>query len=151
MRKEVRSVVIGIVTQQSSIANAVTLTNLGLTDAEVIVISEALRRYGSAITSLNLSGNEITSHGAHVLMTALQSDYVTISLSLLNLSDNQISSEGIISMASALSVMPPLRYLDLCGNGVGVKGADALSKALQCQVKNAPYSAVGHGWDWRWI
>jgi Leucine Rich repeat len=79
-----------------------TLTNLGLTDENVIPLAEIIKEYPN-IRCLDLSGNQITDEGAKVLANAIRVHKFLCfdrlcNTGVLNFSNNTIGKEGVFAI-----------------------------------------------------
>ena len=101
-----------------------------ITDAGVISLSEALQSSACKVTILNLSDNQITDAGVISLSQALQSSVCKVTT--LHLSGIKITDAGVISLSQALqSSACKVTTLDLSGNQITEAGVISLSEALQ--------------------
>ncbi|KAJ6255577.1 hypothetical protein M0813_11137 [Anaeramoeba flamelloides] len=90
-------------------------------------LSEALKE-NQALTSLNLSYNQIGDEGTQALSEGVKENQA---LTNLNLSRNQIGAEGMKDLSETLKVNQTLICLDLRRNKIGSKGIKYLSHALK--------------------
>jgi internalin A len=86
----------------------------------------------TALTSLNLAGNEIGAKGVQALKGL-------VNLTNLNLSDNKIGAEG----ARALTGLVNLTNLDLSDNNIGAEGAQALKRLVKLTRLNLESNKIG--------
>ena len=82
-----------------------------------------------SLTSLDLSGNDLTESTARALVKALE--YSRCRISALVLSGNRLGDDGTVAIARALPRFPCLEHLDLSSNNVGNAGISALSRGLR--------------------
>ncbi|HAU2018002.1 TPA: GALA protein, partial [Legionella pneumophila] len=95
--------------------NQLTLSFLNLTDNDIPLLCEFLQHH-PAITSLDLSHNDITASGVKLFVNKT-------SISSLNISHNNIGPEG----AKSLSEDSHITTLDVSFNSIGDDGIKALA------------------------
>jgi len=96
-----------------------------LEDEATSVICRALWAADAPMEILDLSGNEITKHGAKAIAELLQDTQST--LKIFHCEENEMTSKGVVSIASALGGV--LEELRLGFNECGSMGANALVTA----------------------
>ena len=99
--------------------------NFSLDDA--MALAEILYCCLKLLLSLIVKNNTISSLGASVIATALQTPS---SLSYLNMSHSCLDDEGAINVAAGMKFMPFLEYLYLNDNSFGPEGATALGNEM---------------------
>ena len=101
-----------------------------ITDAGVVSLCQALQTPTCKVTTLNLSGNQITDAGVVILCQALQTP--TCKVAKLDLSGNQITDAGVVSLCQALQTPTcKVTTLNLSGNQITDAGVVILCQALQ--------------------
>ena len=101
-------------------------SDLGLDDA--MALSEALECHLKLLNSLIVENNTISSLGASIVASALQTPS---SLSYLEMSHSNLDDEGAINVAAGMKFMPFLEYLYLNNNCFGPEGATALGNEME--------------------
>ena len=101
-------------------------SDIGLDDA--MALAEALHCHLKLLTSLRVKKNTITSLGASIVASALQTPS---SLTYLKMSHCCLDDEGAINLAAGMKFMPFLESLYLHGNMFGFEGATALGIEMQ--------------------
>jgi Ran GTPase-activating protein (RanGAP) involved in mRNA processing and transport len=105
--------------------------NLGynhLRDASAIAFAKVLEHRHTALTRLNLEGNDIGCGGIKELAHALKEN---VNLKMLELGRNHIHPDGAKALALAVRINHVLEELDIEQNAFGVEGAVAIASALK--------------------
>ena len=101
-------------------------SDIGLDDA--MALAEALHCHLKLLTFLRVKKNTITSLGASIVASALQTPS---SLTYLKMSHSCLDDEGAINLAAGMKFMPFLESLYLNDNSCGFEGAAALGNEMQ--------------------
>ena len=101
-------------------------SDIGLDDA--MALAEALHCHLKLLTSLGVNNNTISSLGASIVASALQTPS---SLTYLKMSHSCLDDEGAINLAAGIKFMPFLESLYLNDNSFGFEGATALGNEMQ--------------------
>jgi len=101
--------------------------NRGLTDFEVSMIAQELKKNDTGFKTLNLWNNCISDVGAVRLAEVLEKNST---ISNLNLEYNHIGDKGAMRLAQALESNESLQELYLSNNYIGDTGAERLAQAL---------------------
>jgi len=84
-----------------------------------------------SLTSLNLSGNDISDESVTLICEVLKSN---ARLTIVNLSDNIICNKGAKPLATTFESNPSLKSFDLRRNEIGDVGAKLLGHALKANT-----------------
>ena len=101
-------------------------SDLSLDDA--IALTEALQCHLKILNSLTVEKNTISSLGASIVASALQTPS---SLSCLEMGHSNLDDEGAINVATGMKFMPFLEHVHLNDNCFGPEGAAALGNEIQ--------------------
>ena len=101
-------------------------SDIGLDDA--MALAEALHCHLKLLNYLKLKKNTISSLGASIVASALQTPS---SLTYLKMNHSCLDDEGAINLAAGMKFMPFLEYLNLNDNSFGPEGATALGNEMQ--------------------
>ncbi|KAG0345620.1 hypothetical protein BG004_003464 [Podila humilis] len=97
-------------------------------DTGITALVEALKANSTAVTTMDLTNNQIGQVGTQVLAEALMTNQTLIAL---NLKSNFIGEAGARSFAIALEINRTLADLNLCSNEIDDAGACSLAKVLE--------------------
>ena len=101
-------------------------SDIGLDDA--MALAEALHCHLKLLNYLKLKENTISSLGASIVASALQTPS---SLTYLKMNHSCLDDEGAINLAAGMKFMPFLESLHLNDNSFGPEGATALGNEMQ--------------------
>ena len=96
----------------------VNLSTMGISDFEVIIISDCLM-LNTTVNKLNLSNNNIKIEAFEALAKAIE---VNVTLQNLDISGNKISDDGIVAISNSLKVNKALNKLNLSNDKITDKG-----------------------------
>lgn len=112
---------------QSPVQGGGTYANRGLTDFEVSIIAQELKRIDTGMRSLNFWNNCISDVGAVRLAEVLEKNST---ISNLNLKFNHIGDKGAMRLAQALESNESLQELYLSNNYIGDTGVERMIQAF---------------------
>ena len=104
--------------KMNSTLSELILSNVKITDKEVIELSEAIE-INATLQHLDISHNTISDHGISAICDCLVNNIV---LCKVNLSKNQITDEGAKTLAEAIQENTNLHELDICKNLISKEG-----------------------------
>lgn len=96
-----------------------------------------------ALSSLDVSGNQISDEGAELLAEALSAAPAAQALRTLALGNNRVSAAGAATLAAAVRASGCVEHLDLSGNALRADGAAAIARLLHAQRRRPAPTATG--------